>query len=58
MLGEAEADEHSVCVCVFVWDASGVQGFCLAKGPFFDRESCLEFAELCIITAILNLGSI
>lgn len=45
-------------MCVFVWDASGVQGFCLAKGPFFDRESCLEFAELCIITAILNLGSI
>lgn len=33
MLGEAEADEHTPCV--FVWGASGVQGFCFAKGPFF-----------------------
>lgn len=33
ILGEAEADEHPLCV--FVWGASEVQGFCFAKGPFF-----------------------
>lgn len=32
MLGEAEADEHTLCV--FVWVASEIQGFCFAKGPF------------------------
>lgn len=32
MLGEAEADEHTLYV--FVWVASGVQGLCFAKGPF------------------------
>lgn len=39
MLGEAEADEHTPCV--FVWGASGVQGFFfffLLRGHFLSDE--------------------
>lgn len=39
MLGEAEADEH--IPCVFVWRASGVQGFFLfflLRGHFLSDE--------------------